>query len=51
MPDKAVTLHAYSYWYGGDGSWNFDDEKTKLVAIAALTPLVSEFKIMDFTKV
>ena len=51
MPDKAVTLHAYSYWYGGDGSWHFDDEKTRLVAIAALTPLVSEFKIMDFAKV
>jgi len=51
MPDKAVTIHAYSYWYGGDGYWHFDDEKTKGISLAALTPLVSEFKITDFSKV
>jgi hypothetical protein len=51
MPEKAATLYAYSYWYGGEGSWYFDDEKTKPIAIAALTPLVSEFKIMDFVKI
>jgi hypothetical protein len=34
MPDKAVTVHAYSYWYGADGTWHFDDEKTKSVALA-----------------
>ena len=31
MPDKAVTIHAYSYWYGADGYWHFDDEMTKKV--------------------
>ena len=51
MPDKAVTIHAYSYWYGADGYWHFDDEMTKQVNLAALTPQVSEFKIADFYKV
>jgi len=51
MPDQAVTLHAYSYWYGADGYWHFDDEKTKDISLAALTPLVSEFTITDFSKV
>ena len=51
MPDKRVTVHAYSYWYGADGYWHFDDEMTKIVNLAALTPQVSEFKIADFTKV
>ena len=51
MPDRAVTIHAYSYWYGADGSWHPDDEMTKAVSLAALTPQVSEFKIADFYKV
>ncbi|MFH1087053.1 MAG: hypothetical protein V1737_00525 [Chloroflexota bacterium] len=51
MPDKAVTIHAYSYWYGDDGYWYFDDEKTKNVSLATLTPQVSEFRIADFYKV
>jgi hypothetical protein len=33
MPDKKVTIHAYSYWYGTDGSWYFDDEMTQVVNI------------------
>ena len=51
MPDKAVTIHAYSYWYGADGYWYLDDEKTRYVALATLTPQVSEFRIADFYKV
>ena len=51
MPNKAVTIHAYSYWYGADSAWHFDDEKTKSVNLATLTPQVSEFKIADFTRV
>ena len=51
MPNKAVTIHAYSYWYGADGYWYFDDEKTKYVALAILAPQVSEFRIADFYKV
>ena len=51
MPDKGVTIHAYSYWYGADGYWHFDDEMTKVVNLAALTPQVSEFRVADFYKV
>ena len=51
MPNKAVTIHAYSYWYGADSVWHFDDEKTKSVSLATLTPQISEFKIADFTRV
>jgi len=51
MPDNSVAIHAYSYWYGGDGYWHFDEEKTRGVSLAALTPLVSEFKITDFARV
>ena len=35
MPAYAVIIHAYSYYYGGDGSWHFDDEKTKGVSLGA----------------
>jgi hypothetical protein len=51
MPDKGVTIHAYSYWYGADGYWHFDDEMTKSVSLITLTPQVSEFKIANFIKV
>ncbi len=51
MPDSKVTIHAYSYWYGADGYWYFDDEMTKVVNLVTLTPQVSEFKIADFYKV
>ena len=36
MPDKIVTLHAYSYWYGADNSWHFDDEMTKIVNLVSI---------------
>lgn len=42
MPDKKVTIHAYSYYYGADGSWHFDDEMTKVVN---LTEVRYEFDI------
>jgi hypothetical protein len=51
MPDKKVTIHTYSYWYGADNLWHLDDEMTKAVNLAALTPQVSEFKIADFYKI
>lgn len=34
MPSSAVTIHAYSYYYGGDGAWHFDDEMTKDVSLS-----------------
>lgn len=52
MPDRRVTIHAYSYWYGSDGSWYFDDEFTKSVEITAVSePSISDFRIADFIKV
>jgi len=51
MPDSRVTIHVYSYWYGADGYWYFDDELTKVINLATLTPQVSEFLIADFYKV
>ncbi len=36
MPDKKVTIHAYSYWYGADNSWHFDDEMTKVVNLVSI---------------
>jgi len=42
MPDSRVTIHAYSYWYGSDGYWYFDDEMTKAVN---LTEVRYEFDI------
>jgi len=51
MPDSRVTIHAYSYWYGADGYWYFDDEMTKVVNLATLTPQVSDFRIADFSRV
>ena len=52
MPDRRVTIHAYSYWYGADGYWYYDDELTRVVDITAvLEPSVSEFRIADFVKI
>ena len=34
MLDRKVTIHAYSYYYGADGSWHFDDEMTRAVNLA-----------------
>ena len=46
MPDKDVTIHAYSYWYGTDGYWHFDDEKTRSVN---LTTIEVGFRNLDIT--
>ena len=51
MPSAGVKIHAYSYWYGDDGYFHFDDEKTKDVKLAELVPAFSEFEITDYRKV
>jgi len=33
MPSASVKIHAYSYYYGTDGFWHFEDELTKNVSI------------------
>jgi hypothetical protein len=50
MPDSDVTLHAYSYYYGSDGYWYFDDEKTKRVDLAELVSRFSQFEIRDYVR-
>jgi hypothetical protein len=51
MPSSNVTFTVYSYYYGADGSYYRDDEKTMSISLAALTPAVSQFKIADYIKV
>ena len=45
MPDKKVTIHAYSYWYGADGYWHFDDELTKSVNL--VEEVESQFGLIE----
>jgi len=51
MPPSSLKIHAYSYWYGADGSWHFDDEKTKDIELGELAPAFSEFKITNYNAV
>lgn len=51
MPDSDVTIHAYSYYYGSDGYWHFDDEETKDVSVTELVPEFSRFEIADYKTV
>ncbi len=48
MPDANVEIHAYSYYYGSDSCWHFDDEKTKEVSLAELVSEFSQFSIADY---
>lgn len=50
MPDRAVYVHAYSFWYGSDANWYQDDAISKLVNLAAVpaNPQISGFQIADF---
>ena len=50
MPSKNVKVTAWS-WHWDGNSWVQDDLMTKDIAVAVLTPQVSEFQIADFSKV
>ncbi len=50
MPSKNVKVTAWS-WYWDGSKWVQDDQMTKDIALAVLTPQVSEFQILDFSKV
>lgn len=50
MPSKSVRVTAWS-WYWDGSKWVQEDQVTKDIALAALTPQVSEFQIADFYKV
>jgi plastocyanin len=50
MPSENVRVTAWS-WYWDGSSWVQDDQITKDIALAVSTPQVSEFQILDFSKV
>ena len=51
MPDKKVTIHAYSYYYGSDGYWYFDDGMTKVInPAAALESQFGSIEIVSYQR-
>lgn len=51
MPEADVKLHAYSYWYGADGGWYFEDEQVKEIKLNEPVSAFSEFEISDYRTV
>lgn len=45
MPNKDVVIHAYSYYYGSDGLWYFDDELTIKVSVGIEQPVFSNLSV------
>ncbi len=50
MPSINVRVTAWSWSWDGS-NWVQDDQMTKDIALAVSTPQVSEFQILDFSKV
>jgi hypothetical protein len=50
MPSKNVRVTVWSFYWDGS-NWVQDDQMTKDIALAVSTPQVSEFQILDFSKV
>ena len=50
MPSENVRITAWSWSWDGS-NWINDDQITQDIALAVLTPQVSEFQILDFSKV
>ena len=50
MPVANVRVTAWS-WYWDGSQWVQDDQMTKDIALSVSTPQVSEFQILDFSKV
>lgn len=51
MPSSQTTIHAYSYWYGADGQWHYDDYMTRTVNIGEVEEMFSDFAIIGLNKV
>lgn len=50
MPASDVTVHIYSYYYGGDGLWHFDDQRLatiKLVTEPVFSNLSVSYRRVD----
>ena len=50
MPSENVRVTTWS-WYWDGTSWVQDDQMTKDIVVVVSTPQVSEFQILDFSKV
>jgi len=50
MPSENVRVTAWSWSWDGS-QWVQDDQMTKDIVVAVSTPQVSEFQILDFSKV
>ena len=50
MPSENVRVTAWSWSWDGS-NWVQDDQMTKDIALAVLSPQISEFQILDFSKV
>ena len=50
MPAKSVTITVWS-WYWDGSQWVKEDQVTKDITLATMTPLISEFRIADYYKV
>jgi len=50
MPSRSVRVTVWS-WYWDGSKWVQEDQVTKDIALATLTPQVSEFQIADFYRV
>ena len=51
MPNRDVTIHAYSYYEGVDGWMYFDDEAEKDVSLVVLEPVFQHFGLTEYIKV
>ena len=50
MPSENVRVTSWSWSWDGS-QWVQDDQMTKDISLVVLTPQVSEFQILDFSKV
>jgi hypothetical protein len=50
MPESSVTIRTYSYWYGPDGLFHLDDEKSKVVKLTEQVQGFSELAVAGFQK-
>ena len=50
MPSMNIRVTAWS-WYWDGSKWVQDDLMTRDIAVSVLNPQVSEFQILDFSKV
>jgi len=51
MPAYAVVIHAYSYYYGADSAWHFDDERTKSVGLSQVEDAQFQSLSVSYAKV